>query len=80
MNQIVAEIIVATAERYGFTYEDILGKSKTLTVVKARQEAMVEARKRGFSYPELGKFFGVDHTTVLHAVRKAEGRMRRRVA
>jgi len=75
MNQIVAEIIVTVAERYGFTYADILGPRRTAMVVRAREQAMLESRRMGFSYTELGSYFGKHHTTVLEACRRAEGRV-----
>jgi chromosomal replication initiation ATPase DnaA len=44
-------------------------------VAHARYEAMWEMRQAGRSYPQIGEFFGRDHTTVLHGVRVHERRL-----
>lgn len=52
----------------------IMHRSRLRPTVRARQAAMYVARMaRGLSYPEIGHFFGFDHTTVMHAVECVEG-------
>ncbi len=75
-------VLDATAEMFGLTVEDLCGKSRSRPLVTARQIAMYVLRQTTtFSYPAIGKVFGNrDHTTVMHAVSKIEGRMRERRA
>lgn len=49
---------------------EILSKRKFAPVAAARQEVMFRAISAGKSYSEIGRFFGVDHTTVIHGVQK----------
>lgn len=63
--QMVAE---ATARLFAVTFEQ-LRDSRTREHVEARQVAMAVTRARtGMSWPELGRWFQKDHTTVMHAV------------
>jgi hypothetical protein len=61
------------AEVTGVDRYEVLGKRRTLAGARARGLAMALCRARyGWSYPETGAAFGRDHTTAVHAVRKAE--------
>ena len=40
------------------------------TYVRARRAVWVRLRELGWSYPEIGRAFGYDHTTVLNALKK----------
>ncbi len=75
-------VLDTTAEMFGLTVDDLCGKSRSRPLVTARQIAMYVLRQTtSFSYPAIGKVFGNrDHTTVMHAVSKIEGRMRERKA
>ncbi|MEM9466487.1 MAG: chromosomal replication initiator protein DnaA [Actinomycetota bacterium] len=75
---VTAERIIAlTAEMFGFDIEQIIGGSRRRPLVDARQVAMYVTRNMtDLSFPDIGKEFGGrDHTTVMHACRKVEGRM-----
>ncbi|MEM9201568.1 MAG: chromosomal replication initiator protein DnaA [Actinomycetota bacterium] len=75
---VTAERIIAlTAEMFGFEIEQIVGGSRRRPLVDARQVAMYVTRNMtDLSFPDIGKEFGGrDHTTVMHACRKVEGRM-----
>ncbi|MCC6953002.1 MAG: chromosomal replication initiator protein DnaA [Deltaproteobacteria bacterium] len=65
-------------ERYSVSLSDILGKRRTQNIAFARQVAMFLCRKlTGCSFPEIGALFGGrDHSTVIHAVRVIEERMK----
>lgn len=55
----------------GVLVEDLIGRGRTKIVTTARHEIMYWIRnKLKWSYPEIGKLFGRDHTTVLLACRK----------
>jgi chromosomal replication initiator protein len=73
-------ILEATCTRYGFTIEDLCGKSRRRPLVAARQVAMYVMREMtDLSYPNIAKEFGGrDHTTVIHAVEKIATLMKER--
>jgi len=65
-----AAIIKLCAERFGFSASEILSGRRKRPLTRARQAAMWichEATAR--SFPELGRAFHRDHTTILHAIR-----------
>jgi chromosomal replication initiator protein len=67
----------ATAEMFGFSVEEIKGKSRQRPLVTARQIAMYVFRDlTDLSYPAIAREFGGrDHTTVIHAVEKIKSLM-----
>ncbi|WP_219943280.1 chromosomal replication initiator protein DnaA [Iamia sp. SCSIO 61187] len=77
-----AMILEKVSERYGFSVEEITGKSRRRPLVTARQVAMYVVRElTELSYPAIGRVFGDrDHTTVMHAVSKIEALMAERKA
>jgi len=78
MPPVTAErIIMLTSELFGFDIEQLTGGSRRRPLVDARQVAMYVTRNTTeLSFPDIGKAFGNrDHTTVMHACRKVEGRM-----
>ena len=70
-------ILQATSEMFGFTIEEIKGKSRQRPLVTARQIAMYVFRdSTDLSYPAIAREFGGrDHTTVIHAVEKIKALM-----
>ena len=53
--------------------DDIFGHARHPDTDRARRRAMAVLRwSTQWSYPEIGRVFGRDHTTVLHAVRRYE--------
>ncbi|WP_130866560.1 chromosomal replication initiator protein DnaA [Acidipropionibacterium timonense] len=70
-------IITETATYFGISREDLLGTSRTQTLVTARQIAMYLCRElTDLSLPKIGaEFGGKDHTTVMHADRKIRALM-----
>jgi chromosomal replication initiator protein len=62
------------ARRFGLTLRDLKSDSRRRTVVAARDNAMLLARRlTSRSLQEIGEYFGNrDHTTVLHSCRKLE--------
>ncbi len=79
--QITAKVVIeATAEMFGLSVEELIGKSRSRPLVTARQVAMYVLREMtDFSYPAIGRAFGDrDHTTVMHAVNKISELMRER--
>jgi chromosomal replication initiator protein len=73
----VEEIQRRTCEACGVTLDDLLSPSRAARVAFARQVAMYLARElTDATLPAIGRAFGNrNHTTVLHACRRAEERM-----
>ena len=67
-----ATIIAQTAGYFALSIDDLLGTSRSRTLVTARQIAMYLCRElTDLSLPKIGQEFGGrDHTTVMHADRK----------
>ena len=65
---------------FGFTVEEIKGKSRRRPLVTARQIGMYVLRElTDLSYPAIAREFGGrDHTTVIHAVEKITALMKER--
>jgi chromosomal replication initiator protein len=69
-NPKVAKFEAATAAFYGLRPEDLHTPSRLRKFARPRQVVMYLAKTHGnASYPEIGKHFGKDHTTALHACR-----------
>lgn len=67
------EIIALVGSEFGVTASAIRGECRARFLVAVRHRAIVRiylAKPRA-SLPQIGKWFGRDHTTILHAVQKA---------
>jgi chromosomal replication initiator protein len=75
-----ADILVATADRFGYDVEQLKGRRRHRDLVQARQVAMYVCRQlTDLSYPSIAREFGGrDHTTIIHAVDKVELLLRER--
>ncbi len=75
-----AMILDATVEQFGFTLEELTGKSRRRPLVIARQMAMYVTRQMtDLSFPLIAREFGGrDHTTVMHACDKISALMKER--
>ncbi|MBQ7502350.1 chromosomal replication initiator protein DnaA [bacterium] len=74
-NKIDADKIKKTVcEYFNITEEEIVGKRKEQRIAKPRQIAMYLCRKLipEMSYPDIGEYFGRDHSTAIHAYNKVE--------
>ena len=61
-----------------FSASDILGKKRNKEIVLPRQIAMYLAREMGsMSYPDIGRAFGRDYTTVIHSYEKIKTEVKR---
>jgi chromosomal replication initiator protein len=67
-----SQILIQTADYFKLTMEELCSKSRTRTLVTARQIAMYLCRElTDMSLPKIGQELGGrDHTTVIHADRK----------
>ena len=69
----LGDIENAVAARFGLTREAMRCLSRARAVARPRQIAMFLAREvTDHSLPRIGRHFGRDHTTVLHAVRRIQ--------
>jgi chromosomal replication initiator protein len=73
-------ILEETAKMFGWTVEDLCGKSRRRPLVTARQIGMYVFRElTDYSYPKIAEEFGGrDHTTVMHACEKIRFQMAER--
>lgn len=73
-------IMTQTSQYFGISIDDLIGSSRSRTLVTARQIAMYLCRElTDLSLPRIGSFFGGrDHTTVMHAERKVRQLMTER--
>lgn len=64
--------IMARATEFGLTYADVVGTSRLRNISTARQQIMCSLREKypNLTLPQIGRLFGRDHTTVLHALVK----------
>lgn len=73
----VEKIISACAKAWGVSAGDVMGRSRHKGVTAARKAAMLMTRDLfGLSYPEIGKRFGRDHSTVMHYIKSANRKLK----
>jgi len=66
----MSQILKATAEAFGVKRDEILSRRRHMYLVRARHVAMYLMRETlGASYPVIGRFFAMDHSTVIPAYR-----------
>lgn len=64
-------LISLVALKHGFTPQELMARSRRADLVRARQEAMrlIYSHCQPVSTPQIGRLFGRDHSTVLHAIK-----------
>lgn len=66
----LAQIVVSMNRHRGYCdLKQLRSSCRDTDTVKIRWQIAVEARKRGYSYPAIGRALNRDHTSILHAVR-----------
>lgn len=71
-------IMQVVAEYYKMPVSDILGKKRNKEIVLPRQVAMFLSREMGqMSYPDIGRAFGRDYTTVIHSYEKIKSEIKK---
>ena len=74
----VKTIIDVVAEHFKTPVCEILGKKRNREIVVPRQIAMYLAREMGgMSYPDIGRAFARDYTTVIHSYEKIKTEVKR---
>lgn len=62
-------IAESVAHDHGLTFADLAGRSRKKHIVAARYSAIRLVRAvSSMSYPQIGRMFNRDHTTVMHAL------------
>ena len=65
------DAVDAIAQQYGYTVEDMLGRSRLKRVVAVRRLCILMLREKGYSTTEIGRVLGGrDHSTIVHALNK----------
>jgi hypothetical protein len=59
-----------------FSYEEIIGPRRSVDLVRERHRIIVAVKEtyNNLSYPQIARLFNRDHTTIIHAVQKYEGK------
>lgn len=66
-------IINNVTHHYGVSNTDVLGLSRSVNTVRARQVIMYRLREElGLPFPKIGEILNRDHTTVMHGYRKVK--------
>lgn len=72
----MADIVTEVARKHGLSVEQLRANRRDSMTIHAKHEAFYRCRREtGHSMPVIGRFFGNDHTTVLHGVRRHEERL-----
>ena len=61
------------ASEHNVTVEDILGRSRVVPLPSIRHELMTRLHLTGMTLKDVGRALNMDHTSVLHGVRKTMG-------
>lgn len=72
----LAELFAEICLKYNVTPARLRGNGRTRPVPDARAEFSWRGHNLGYSYPALGRFLGMDHTTILKAARRHEAKAR----
>ena len=74
----MAEVVHSVGVDSAVPAVDIMGRDKAQRIAHARQEVMRRASViAGLTKSEIGRFFGFDHTTIIHGIEAATGRLGR---
>lgn len=69
---LVSELIGKASELFDVHRRDILGPYRYNFLMPARFALCKALRNRGMSYPHIGRVLERDHSTVIHAIRRAD--------
>ncbi len=68
----VIERLLERAEKHGVSPALLAGKSRQYAIVPVREELIysIKATKPGLSAPQIARWFGRDHTSILYSIAK----------
>ncbi len=64
-------MVQSVADRHGVAVVDLLGRSKARELTRARHDLMTCMWGSGVGFAEIGRLLGLDHSSVIYAVRRA---------
>ena len=77
----VGQIIRDVADRHGVSVDDLTGHSRKARFVIARHEAQYLCVQAGYSRNSVANLFNdLEHTTVIHAIKRHKARQQEQVA
>ena len=72
------EIVKEVAEKHGLKADTLMAPSRRKNIISARHEAFYRMRyELKMAFPRIAAYFMMDHTTVLHGVRKHEENLKK---
>jgi chromosomal replication initiator protein len=78
---LVTELVAIVCERLVVEPSKVFSTNRTPRVCDARNTSIVLLRDMfGLSYPQLGRIFNRDHTTVMHSYNRADRHLARALA
>ena len=69
INGVLPELLEKISKAHGFPPTELVAKNNTPKLVSARRDFCYEARKLGYSLPQIARTIGKHHTTVMHLLR-----------
>jgi hypothetical protein len=69
-NSLVRQIIAKHADPIGVSLEEVFGRNHHARISWVRARVCKELREMGYSLPGIGRALGIDHTSVMHNVRR----------
>lgn len=70
------DIVSTVAAKHDVSLSEVMGRSRLQRFIFARQDAYWALRhEAGLSFPQIGRFFGRDHTTIIYGISAHEKRM-----
>jgi chromosomal replication initiator protein len=67
----MASIAVEIASEHLLDVSAIRERGRAQRLYRPRAKAMLAMYREGYSYPQIGRYFNRDHTTVIHACNRA---------
>jgi chromosomal replication initiation ATPase DnaA len=65
----LSALVRSISTESGMQLADILGPNRSRRLFHVRRTIALEARERGYSFPQIGRALNRDHSTIVHAVR-----------
>jgi hypothetical protein len=67
----LASLVVEGARKFNVSVKWLRSESRMEELIACRHWIATEARRRGFSYPQIGRALNRDHTTIMHTVKSS---------
>jgi len=72
MERKAEKIILTMSTNFGYTPEDLKGKSRKAPLIRARAQIMKRLRAEGFMLSDIGNLFDRHHATIIHHLPKEQ--------